>query len=381
MANTNLTPTIITKKALAILHQKLNFVGTINRQYDSRFAQSGAKIGDTLTIRKPNKYTIRTGAVMNTQDVAEPSTTLQVASQAGVDLNFTMKELTMDIDNFSEIHLEPAMATLAAYIESQAYSMYKDVPNIIDGDAAALTLLNILQGGAKLTDNLTPKDNNRIAMLSTTHTVKLINDTKALFHDSTAIAKQYREGVIGRTGGFDFYENTHVGSHTTGTAAKTTGYTVNGATQSGATITIQTGTTSFLKGDIVTFAGCYDVHPETKVTRANLKQFVVTADSGTSATSLAISPSLTVSGAFQNCSAYPTDTGAVVKVAAGASETINTSMVYHRDAFAFATADLMVPKGVHFAAREVYDGVSMRLVQAYDIVNDKLPCRVDVLFG
>jgi hypothetical protein len=40
-----------------------------------------------------------------------------------------------------------------------------------------------------------------------------------------------------------------------------------------------------------------------------------------------------------------------------------------------------MPKGVDFAHREVYDGISLRVVRNYDIVNDKFPCRIDVLFG
>ena len=209
----------------------------------------------------------------------------------------------------------------------------------------------------------------------------IVNALKGLFQDSGSLSKQYKEGLMGHTAGFDFYENTLVSKHTTGTAAKTTGYTVNGATQSGATITIQTGTTTFLIGDVVTFAGCNAVHPETKVSLGYLQKFVVTADSGANATSLSISPTMVVSGAKQNVSGYPTDTGAVVKVGAGASETLNTSMAYHKDAFTFATADLIMPSGVDFASRQVLDGISMRIVRNYDINNDQFPCRIDVLYG
>jgi hypothetical protein len=259
--------------------------------------------------------------------------------------------------------------------------MYKNVYNMVDNDAVALTFANILEGRKLLNENLVPMGDDRTAMLSSAHTPKLVDAVKGLFHDSSAIKQQYREGMIGRTGGFDFYENPIVAKHTTGTAAKTTGYTVNGATQSGATITIQTGTTTFLIGDVVTFAGCNAVHPETKVDLGYLQKFVVTANSGANATSLAISPTLTVSGAKQNVSGYPTNTGAVVKVGAGVSELLDTSMVYHKDAFTFATADLLMPEGVHFAARQVMDGISMRIVRQYDINNDKFPCRIDVLYG
>ena len=381
MANTLLTPTAVTRKALQILHQKLNFVGNINRAYDDSFAKSGAKIGDSLKIRLPNQYTVRTGATLSAQDTTESSTTLQVATQKGVDLNFTSVDLTLSLDDFADRILEPAMAVLAANIEADALNMYKDVYNIVDGDAAAISFLNIMQGRQKLNEELAPMDNSRTALLTPTHTAKLVDALKGLFQDSSAIAKQYREGMMGRTGGFDFYENTLLGNHTTGTAAKTTGYLVNGASQTGATLTVDTGTTSFLKGDIITIAGVNRVHPETKADTGVLQQFVVTANSGTSATSLAISPAIVTSGATQNVSGSPADNAAIVKVGAGASELLTNSMVFHKNAFTFATADLVMPQGVDFAAREVYDGISMRVIRQYDINNDKFPCRLDVLYG
>ena len=381
MANSLLTPTAVTREALRILHQKLNFVGNIERQYDSSFAKEGAKIGDSLKIRLPNQYTVRTGATLNTQDTTESSTTLQVSTQKGVDLNFTSVDLTMDMDDFSKRVLDPAMSVLAANIEADALNMYKDVYNVVDNDTNAITFKNILQGRQKLVDGLAPQDNNRHILLSTDHSVTLVDALKGLFQDSGAIKKQYKEGMMGRTGGFDFYENTLLTNHTTGTAAKTTGYLVNGASQTGASLTVDTGSTTFLEGDVITIAGVNRVHPETKADTGVLQQFVVTADSGASATSLSISPSIVTSGAAQNVSGSPADNAAVVKVGAGANELLNGTMAFHKEAFAFATADLIMPSGVDFAAREVYDGISMRIVRDYDINNDKFPCRIDVLYG
>jgi hypothetical protein len=380
MANSILTPTAVTREALRVLHQKLTFVGAINRSYDDQFSQTGAKIGDSLKIRLPNQYTVRTGAVLSAQDTSETSTTLTIGTQKGVDLNFSSAELTLSMDDFSERILEPAMAVLAASIESDAYSMYKDVYQMVDGDAAALALSHVLLGRKALNDSLAPLDNNRTACLSTTHQVKLIDAVKGLFQDDGALKKQYREGKIGRTAGFDFYESTHAGDHTTGDAAKTTTCTVNGASQTGSSITIANGSSkTFKKGDIVTLAGCNSVHPETKASTGTLQQFTVTADAAS--TTLTISPAIVTSGATQNVSASPTNGGAVVKVGAGASELLNTSMVFHKDAFAIAFADLVMPKGVDFAAREVYDGISMRVVRQYDINQDKFPCRLDVCYG
>ena len=382
MANNLITPTAVARGALAILHQKANFIGNINRQYDDSFAKSGAKIGDTLKIRLPNQYTVRSGATLSTQDTTETNTTLQVATQVGVDLNFTSADLTLSMEDFSSRILEPAMSALAANIEATVYAgCYKAVNNMIDGDAAAMAYDYMMQGRQRMNEELAPMDGDRTAIWSPYHARKLNVDLKGLFNDSAQVAKQYREGIVGRTGGFDHYENTHVGKHTTGTAAKTTGYLSNGATQSGAAITVDTGTTSFLVGDVITFAGVNAVHPETKADLGRLAQFVVTANSGTSATSLAISPAIVATGATQNVTTTVADNSAIVKVGAGANETLDTSMVFHKNAFTFATADLVMPQGVDFAAREVLDGISMRIVRQYDIANDKFPCRLDVMYG
>jgi hypothetical protein len=384
MPNTILTPTAVTRKALQILHQKLNFIGNINRTYDDSFANSGAKIGDSLKIRLPNEYTVRTGANLSTQDTTETSTTLQIATQKGVDITFSSAELTLSLDDFSSRILEPAMAVLAANIEADALSMYKDVYNIVDNDGNAISFLNIMQGRKLLNDNLAPMDNNRTALLSTDHTAKLVDSLKGLFQDSNAIKQQYKEGMMGRTGGFDFYENTLLANHATGTAAKTTTYTVNGAvTTNGSTaVTVATGATTFKAGDIFTVAGCFRVHPETKVSTGVLQQFVVTADYAGGAGSVSFAPAIYTSGGRQNVvAAGMANSSAIVKVGAGNAELLTPSMVFHRDAFAFATADLVMPKGVDFAAREVYDGISLRTVRQYAISTDTMPCRIDVLYG
>lgn len=388
MANTLLSPTIITREALRILHANLNFIGAINRQYDNQFANSGAspsgKIGPTLTIRLPNRFTVRSGAVIAVQDITEATTSLTVSTQKGIDFNFSSQDLTLTIDEFSQRYLKPAMARLASQVESDALSMLNDVWNMVDDDGNVISFLDFMKAKQKLEENLAPDDGERCATLCLTHETKLTDALKGLFNPQSNIGSQYRKGKIAKdTAGFnDWYSNSLLTTHLTGTAAKTTGYTVSGANQTGAAVTVTGGTTTFLVGDVITLAGSNAVHPETKADLGYLQQFVLTANSGASATSLAIAPSIVTTGAGQNVTASPTDTGAVVKVAAGASGTYTQSVVFHPDAFTFVTADLVdVSKFGAWGAREVQDGISMRIARQYDITNDKIPCRIDVLYG
>jgi hypothetical protein len=386
MANTFLTPQQITREALRVLHNKLTFIGAINRQYDDSFAKSGAKIGDTLKIRLPNQYTVRTGKTLAAQDTSEQSVSLQIATQKGVDVNFSSAELTLSLDDFSSRILEPAMAVLASSLEADAFSMYKDIYQQV-GTAGTTpnTLLTYLQARARLNNSLTPMDANRTTHLSPLATATIVDALKGLFQDSSAIREQYREGSMGRTAGFDWYENPLVPTHTNGNTVA--GVTVSGAGQTGATLNIggvANGNT-FARGTTFTIAGVFEVHPETKAVTSRLQPFVVAGPTdpvtmtGTTG-SLTISPAIVITGAQQNVSASPAS-GAAITITGAAATAYEQEMAFHRDAFAFATADLVLPRGVDFAAREVFDGVSMRIVRAYDINNDAFPCRIDVFYG
>jgi hypothetical protein len=393
MAQTILTPTAVTREALRILHQKLNFVGNVNRQYDSSFAESGAKIGSDLKIRLPNEYTVRTGKALSAQETSETSTTLTVATQKGVDVNFSSAELTMSLDEFSSRILEPAMSVLAANIESDALSMYKDVAQEVSDVGDALAYADVLLAGKKLTDSLTPQD-MRSLLLTTQNQLDLVTGTAALYNDRSKVSDQYRKGLVGNDFfGFEkVFQNTMLPLHTTGTDDGTGDYLTDIAAgeNDGSTgaINIDTGAGSFKKGDVIMIESLFAVHPETKVSTGKLKQFVVTADAtpGAGGGDLNISPSIVTSGARQNCTGLA-DGKKILKVESDETTAIGNAadyyvgLAFHRDAFAFATADLIMPKGVDFSAREVLDGISMRIIRDYDINNDNLPCRIDVLYG
>ena len=401
MANSILTPTMITRKALDVLHQKCNFIGNVNRQYDDRFAQTGAKIGTSLNVRMPSKYTVRTGAALSAQDHIERSTPLTVSSQYGVDVSFTTVELTMDLDDFSERIIEPAMAQLAAKIEGTALAAaYKLVPNYTNATTdGLLTYKRFQQGGANITKALGPLS-QRTAILSPDSQVEFNDAVKGLFQSQENIRKQYREGMMGRTGGFDVYENTLCPTHTTGTldsaAALTDGTTLGTSTTANAwvsqtALSINGVTADTLKaGDIITISGVYDVHPETKANYGALKTFVVQSD--VTLTTAATTYTVTVKpgmiygsgNAYQNCALSgisDTDDNTVTLIGAVGSA-FGQDLQFHKDAFVFATADLEdVSKYGAWGARAQKDGISMRIARQYAIGTDTVPCRLDILWG
>lgn len=385
MSNSILTPTMVTRKALQILHQKLNFIGSINRSYDDAYAKTGAKIGSTLKVRLPNEFTIRTGANLAAQAVTEQSVDVVMATQKGVDVSFSSVELTLSLDDFAERILEPAMAVLASNIEADALNMALDVYQTVSNIGAPITLNRALTARKLLTDALVPSS-DRTLLLNTQDNLDLVDGLKGLFQDSTEIAKQYREGMVGRTAGFgNIYENTLLGSQATGTAAATGSYTVNGAvTANGSTsVTLAAGTAgTFAVGDVFTIAGCNRVHPETKADTGVLQQFVVTAAKTSGAGTLSFAPAIYTSTGRQNVTAAGMPNSAALVKIGGASQVYKPSLAYHKNAFTFVTADLEdVSQYGAWGAREVYDGLSMRVARQYVIGTDTVPCRIDILYG
>ena len=399
MANNILTPTMITREALRVLHGKLSFVSNVNTQYDDRFAQTGAKIGTSLNIRMPPKYTVRTGATASYQDHVERSTPLTVNSQAGIDVSFTSVELTMSLDEFSQVVIEPAMSQLAAHIENSCLADAQNLVanyNGITTTSGSLDFASFDQQGSILTENLAPYS-QRCSLLTPESRNKLVDATKGLFHESSNISQQYREGMLGRTSGFDVFENTFLQSHTTGDMAGspvTTGAALGVSTTANSwvsqtTLTIDgaTTTTTLKQGDIITLAGVADVHAETKANLGKLKRFVVQEDvTLTNDATFNVKPGLIYGSgnAYQNCAlSGVTNTDNLTLTLIGNTDTAyGENLAFHRDAFVFATADLIdVSEFGAWGARETMDGIRMRLARQYDITNDRVPARFDILYG
>ena len=396
MANNNLTIDMITRESLRILHQKCNFIGNVTKDYDDSYAKTGAKIGDTLRVRLPVQYSTGTGAAMATGTGADSigtSTTLQVNTQRHVPMRFTTAEMTMDIDDFSERHIKPAMSKLAAMMENDclATALKGTAQTHQAATLATPVYKDVMEARKILQKSLAPEDNRNI-LLDPQMCVDLNDAFKGLYNDPKSISKMFRDGMITRNMGFDVYENTILPDYTAGAEdAGDAAYDIAGAqskTLSASdndpntmTLTIDQGTKTVTNGQVFTIAGCYDVHPETKATLADLKQFTVVSGGQASATSLTITPAIIAAGPHQNVSAAAANDAALTFINADASTAFHQSLAFQKGAYALGTADLVLPTNAMMASRQNYDGISMRAVQDYDIVNDRIYTRMDVLYG
>jgi hypothetical protein len=383
-SNTLLTINMITAKALAILHQKCNFVGAVNRQYDDSFANAGAKIGSTLRIRLPVQYTVSTTPALSLQNTVETMVSLPITNQYHVDFSFASSELTLTIDDFSARYIEPAIAVLAAQIEATFIGMcWPAVWNQVGTAGAAQTFKTVLQSRKLLLDNLTPQSQQWQLRINTQDNVDLVDSLKGLFQQSTQIARQYTDGLMGIAAGYEWAESTHFTTQTRGaeSGAYTTNIVLNQNT--GNSLVVATGTGAGNAGDVFTIAGVYRAHPETKINSGVLQQFVLTSSYAGGGGTMSIAPALNaLVGSPQQNVAIPTaNATAAITFMNTASTATGLSLAFHPDAFTFATADLVMPGGVDMASRVVKDGISMRAVRQYSISDDTFPIRIDVLWG
>lgn len=386
MANTLLNISMITNEALDVIENNTVMAKMVTRKYDDRFGNVGAQIGDVINVRKPSKYVVQDGRTAVIQDTAEEYTAVTLDKQKHVAVEFSAKELALNINDFRKLVLEPQVVQIANKIDYDLCQLYLDIYNAAGTPATAITSLAVpLAAGAILDDAGCPRP-ARSAVMDPWSQAAMVNGTSSLFNAQSELSKQYESGTLGYNSGFKFSMDQNIAKHTNGALGGTP--LVKGASQTGASIATDgwsNSTKVLLAGDIITLAGCYSVNPVSRISTGRLMQFVVTEDvtsDGSGNATIKVSPSIVTSGATQNATASPTNDGAVTLLgAAGAIAPV--SLAFNEGAFCLVGADLYLPQGVDMAARAVSKkaGISIRMVRDFDIINDRIICRLDVLYG
>lgn len=395
MSNSLLTDSIITKECLMELKNQLGFTKNVNKQYDDRFAKSGGKVGDTINIRKPSRYEVTSGAVLNIQDSQDQSVALTLDQHKHVGLAFSQKDLTLSIDEFKDRYIKPAVTALANSVDYALYSaMYKQVYSSVGVPSASAlpsTLKGFTQAKAKMALLGAPQDELN-AIVDPLVEASLVEGLKSLFQSSEQIKKQYEKGIMGYAAGSKFISSANVVKHTIGALGGTP--LMNGSTAAGATTLVTDGWTAsaatrLKAGDVISIGSVYAVNPQTRVSTGELAQFVVTADTasdGSGNLTIPLDRAIYASGQYQNVDALPAD-GAAITVFGHASSYANViapqNLVFHKDAFVLGCADFELPKGMDMAARasDPESGLSLSLVRGFDIYNHRTVTRLDILFG
>jgi hypothetical protein len=395
MANTTLSASIIAKAAVGILENELVMANAVFRGYEGEFDKkvNGYTVGDTITIRKPTDFTVRSTITASAQDVTEAKTSIVVNQIAGVDFAFTSQQLTLNIGELSERVIRPAMIQIANQIDVSVMSLYKDIPQYVGTPGTLVQSFAGFAKGAQNMDQRSVPQGGRTAILAPADFWALAGSQTALF--SQAINnKSYREGEIGKIGGIDTYMSQNAPTFTTGPFGGTP--LVNGASQNTTYDTTGANTQTLITdgwtaaaaarvvaGDVFTIAGVFDVNPITKATLPILKQFVVKAagsSDGSGNLTMTIAPQIITSGAFQTVSAVPADNAALTFVGT-ANTNYTNNLFFDRNAFALVTVPMAKPPGAVDVSRQSKNGISVRVIPFYDGTNDKSTWRLDVLYG
>lgn len=391
MANKLLTISMITRQAIRLWRNSNAFLMHINRQYDKSFAENGAKIGDQLRVRYPNDFTVRTGPVAQVQDTSELQTTLTLADQNGVDVSYSSVDRALSLDDFSERVLAPMVNNLTGYVATGVMSIAalqasSYVSNVTGGVMSSPTQKTIAQARAALLNYSAPPSPRRF-VTSPDSNANILAQLTTLYNPVSDISKQYASGQMGDALGFRFMEDQTVQIFTTGNLTQNSAQ-VNGAGQTGTNLVVLPLAASINEGDILTIAGVYAANRITKQSQGKLATFVATQFVPAGATSIPIYPAIIPPAANGSQTQYQTvmqspANGAYVNpvdaLAPGTSYVRNLAFV--PEAITFVTADLPIPRGVHEAHRDQYDGVSMRMITDYNIGTDQYITRLDVLWG
>jgi hypothetical protein len=399
MANTTLTADIVAKAALPILENELGWVNQLYRSPEEEFNKNvnGYKIGDTLSVRRPADFTVRSGATLSTQDVIEGKTTITIDQQIGVDFQFSSTDLTLKVEDMATRIIKPAMSSIVNYMANDlATQMYTGFYNWVGTAGETVnSYADFAKGPERLDELATPMD-GRLALLSPADHWGLLGSQTALYNGSL-VSSAYTKGSLGEIGGVATYMSQVVPSHTTGSRDNSTPLT-DGIDQN---VTYDTAKNTWTQslvtdgwdssatitaGDVFTIDGVYMVNPKTKASTGILQQFVVTAavtadETITNDTTLTISPPIIISGPHQTVTYSGTTDGRTITNVGTASTAYKQNMVFHKNAMALAVVPMEMPAAAYGAARESYKGLSVRVIPIYDGTNDISKWRLDLLYG
>lgn len=385
MANALLTHQMIAREAAKMLVEEANLIKNINTGRSDEFGQNinGYQKGDFVDIGIPNVPTVYDGSTFagggSAPDWTEAKVRLQLTKQKHVPVAFTAKEKKLNLTDFSRRVLKPAMQSLISVVQADLLSDFtKSVPNVVGTwGTVPTTRAPYAQARAKLENFLAPTG-DRSVLFSSDANAGLAEANATLFHDSKEIKGAFDDGAVGRYGGFDFFENQSMAVFTNGAGA---GYVVDGAGQSGATLTVKTGTGAMPKGTVFTIAGVNAIHPITGASLGYLRQFVVTADFAGGAGNVSIYPAIVAHSATAvgTVDVAPADAAALT-IFGTASQSKRQNLAFHKDAFAAAFVPLPVLASCEGYTATV-QGVSVRVMTFGDGNADIERTRVDVLYG
>lgn len=384
MSDSLLTPTVIANEALMQLENNLVFGKNCHTEYRKEFV----KIGSSVTFRKPVQFTVVSGATINVQDVTEASDTITISNDKHVAWDFSVSDLTLTIEKYSERYVAPALIAMADNIDATVAALYDDLYWSSGNPGTTPASFSALGDMAAYMDDVAIPADMRKLVLSPSARWSMADALKGTY-DPKRAKDSVEKGWLGTVAEFDIYGSQKAPKHTTGTAINGTILVTTAVSDTYSTSTFTStvnvdGTISgtFLAGDVFTIANVYSVDPVSKVSTGRLQHFVVTANvtAAANAAALVVYPRIIASGAYQTVNAAAAN-NAVVTFIGTQGTTYPQNLAYHRNALALVMVPIQVPETCPFKARVNKDGYGLTMMKDFDIVNRREICRIDALWG
>jgi len=389
MSNAINTASIFAKEALKSLRNQHSLAANVHRAWKAEWSGktfNGYKPGATVSITKPAKFTVASGATISAyQDANESSVDISVDSQYNMGLSFSSVEKTLKITDFRKRFVDEAIIPFNEQVNVNIAALYKDLSHMVGTPGTSFDTFAKISSIRTRFEQIAAPVADRIVVFDTATAATLRDALKNVFQP-TMVEGWLKHYALGRIADMELLESVNIKKHTGGAGGGTP--LVNGASQTGASIITDgwpNSTAILKKGDIITFADVYDVNPRTYESNGYLKQFVVTADVSSDVSgnaTIAISPAITTSGARQNVDAGPANNAAITIVSGTGANAHTAAMAFTRQTFAYVCVPMEVPEGAVWSVRETSeDGLSVRITKFYDGVNDKDNTRLDILTG
>jgi len=390
MPNQFITTQLVSNTALAMFANNSPFVMTGSRIYQDDFQNSGYKIGDTLQVRRQNNFIVGDGSTAVPQDIIETVENITVAHQYHALIAYTVQDLSLRIEDFSRMFIQPAIQNIITQMERDICADAEQTLYFYQGSAGSPinSFSTVDLAGAKLLEQ-------GVNIASDAYLAMTVRDgsslKSALLNNFTPVFNEeiVRQSAIGHLSYFDIFQSQNVVRHQAGAGPTLTPgdtLTVNGTVSSGNTIVLAGATAGvtnyFLPGDLITIAGVNSVNPLSRASTGQPMQFVITAaanSSGGGAVTINVSPSIvsSTSSPLQNVSGPILTTSAVTVV-----PSYNVNVAYPARALDIVCPPLyklQVPYAS--VAVDPETGLSLAVTQTGDILGYQNLMRIDILCG
>jgi len=390
MPNQFINTQLVSNTALAMFANNAPFVMTASRIYQDDFQNSGYKIGDTLQVRRQNNFIVGDGSTAVPQDIIETVETITVAHQYHALIAYTVQDLSLRIEDFSRMFIQPAIQNIISQMESDICSAGELELYLFTGTAG--TPINSFQAvdlaGAKLLEmGVNISSDAYLAM-----TVRDGSSLKsALLNNFTPVFNEdiVRQSAIGHLSYFDIFQSQNIVRHVAGAGPllhSGDALLINGAVSSGNTLVMDGATISvtnyFLPGDLISVSGVSSVNPLSRTSTGQNMQFVVTApasSSGGGALTVSVNPTIIsdTGSPLQNVSNPIPDDAVVTMV-----PSYNVNIAYPSrglDIVCPPLYKLQVPYSS--VAIDPETGLSLAVTQTGDILGYQNLMRIDILCG